>query len=250
MKNLAIFCIFVTSSVPASATTIFNLNTGILPSLQGFMYRPVGDGANIPESAIFSIVGGELRQNTTGIGLGRPGQSAYFRPSNLAPRDSWSLTLVARVNAFESSLVPPTAYGLTFGGEDSQTNVAIGFGGNSIQYINADLGLTTLPLPIGFDPNAYNTYRLNVRGGLHSFAINGTNIFQGVAYRGSANPREIFFGDGTGFANADVNIRSFVFEVSGAIPEPASWMTMIMGFGMVGGAMRSRQHRRFVRIKA
>ena len=41
---------------------------------------------------------------------------------------------------------------------------------------------------------------------------------------------------------------TFVSEVqfsSGAVPEPASWAMMITGFGMVGGAMRRRQSRRF-----
>ena len=41
---------------------------------------------------------------------------------------------------------------------------------------------------------------------------------------------------------------TFVSEVqffSGAVPEPASWAMMIAGFGIVGGAMRRRQTRRF-----
>jgi len=30
-------------------------------------------------------------------------------------------------------------------------------------------------------------------------------------------------------------------QVSGAVPEPASWALMLGGFGVVGGAMRSRK---------
>lgn len=42
------------------------------------------------------------------------------------------------------------------------------------------------------------------------------------------------------FGNAGSN--SFNFEVDGlAVPEPASWALMIAGFGLVGGAMRSRK---------
>ncbi len=35
---------------------------------------------------------------------------------------------------------------------------------------------------------------------------------------------------------------------SGAVPEPASWTMMVGGFGMVGGAMRSRKGARAVRF--
>lgn len=34
---------------------------------------------------------------------------------------------------------------------------------------------------------------------------------------------------------------NFAFRISGAVPEPASWALMITGFGMVGGALRSRR---------
>lgn len=34
---------------------------------------------------------------------------------------------------------------------------------------------------------------------------------------------------------------NFAFRMSGAVPEPASWGLMIAGFGMVGGALRSRR---------
>ena len=33
----------------------------------------------------------------------------------------------------------------------------------------------------------------------------------------------------------------FRFEAAGAVPEPASWAMMLGGFGMIGGAMRSRR---------
>jgi hypothetical protein len=32
-----------------------------------------------------------------------------------------------------------------------------------------------------------------------------------------------------------------ITELTGGVPEPATWAFMILGFGMVGGAMRSRQ---------
>lgn len=42
----------------------------------------------------------------------------------------------------------------------------------------------------------------------------------------------LFFNDGAAFGN--------VTSLSGAVPEPASWALMIVGFGLVGGALRRR----------
>jgi PEP-CTERM motif len=44
-------------------------------------------------------------------------------------------------------------------------------------------------------------------------------------------------------SSADAHFATSVSitELSGAVPEPATWAFMILGFGMVGGAMRSRQ---------
>jgi len=37
------------------------------------------------------------------------------------------------------------------------------------------------------------------------------------------------------------NLDNVVVEANGAVPEPASWALMLGGFGLVGGAMRSRR---------
>jgi hypothetical protein len=34
---------------------------------------------------------------------------------------------------------------------------------------------------------------------------------------------------------------NYAFRVTAAVPEPATWLMMILGFGLVGGAMRYRQ---------
>lgn len=45
-----------------------------------------------------------------------------------------------------------------------------------------------------------------------------------------------------------VNYRLTISEVTAAVPEPATWAMMIMGFGLIGGAMRSRQSKLSVRF--
>jgi Domain of unknown function (DUF4394)/PEP-CTERM motif len=51
----------------------------------------------------------------------------------------------------------------------------------------------------------------------------------------------------TGAATFVGNLASPVFGITAAIPEPATWMMMIFGFGVVGASMRRRQ--RSPRIK-
>ena len=53
-------------------------------------------------------------------------------------------------------------------------------------------------------------------------------------------------GRGTGFQFREFSSLDFRFGIAGssmlsAVPEPASWAMMLIGFGVIGGAMRSRR---------
>jgi hypothetical protein len=62
-----------------------------------------------------------------------------------------------------------------------------------------------------------------------------------------ANCRPVLAGTGAFAINANFNTfeaalrRKITIEVSGAVPEPATWAMMILGFGVVGMAMRRRR---------
>ncbi len=43
--------------------------------------------------------------------------------------------------------------------------------------------------------------------------------------------------------NGGVPFRDFAIEAPGGVPEPASWATMIIGFGLMGSALRRRKER-------
>ena len=46
---------------------------------------------------------------------------------------------------------------------------------------------------------------------------------------------------------AGLRFQNFTYNtvrVDGAVPEPATWAMMIIGFGMIGGTMRSAKRRR------
>ena len=42
----------------------------------------------------------------------------------------------------------------------------------------------------------------------------------------------------------DLNAR----DIAGGVPEPATWAMMILGFGLIGGALRQRQAATKVRV--
>jgi PEP-CTERM motif len=235
MKTILYGVLFATLPVSASAATI-TLNFGSLPTAQGWTYIAGGDGAAVTESGAYSIVGGELHQDTLGIGMTTGGGNYYQHAVTLGASEGWSMTMVARLNSFESVLSPAYPFALFMGGGGG---IAVGFGSNNVQALG-DAGLALYGLPGGFDPLAYNTYRFTASGGgLQSFSINGTSIYSNQAFLGG-NPGFIEFGDGTGFANANAEVRAFEFASNG-VPEPASWAMMIAGFGLVGGAMRKRK---------
>lgn len=63
--------------------------------------------------------------------------------------------------------------------------------------------------------------------GLSGFTI---NLTAGVSY----------FAVATGFANTDVGTYSIAINPTNAVPEPASWALMVLGFGCAGFVVRRR----------
>jgi hypothetical protein len=227
----------------ASQASTITLDTSILPSAQGWTYFGSGAFAGIPETNFFSNVGGELVQNTMGSGFPFVANTnnLYLRPISLAPGETWKLSVVARIA--QSEQLPSTQilapYGFIFSvatnpdyyltSVDASGRVSTVFDGNS-----------AFQLPGVFDPNAYNLYEVNGGGGTFSLKFNGTTVFSGKTPLNFPAPQLLLLGDGSFSANANVFIRSYSFT-SGAVPEPASWALMIAGFGIVGGALRSRK---------
>jgi hypothetical protein len=89
-----------------------------------------------------------------------------------------------------------------------------------------------------FDPasSLTNLVAANDDGGGGSNALLTNALLSGTSYTVVV----------TGFSNSDVGIYGLGISGPGAIsvaavPEPATWALMILGFGAVGGAMRRRQ---------
>jgi hypothetical protein len=68
--------------------------------------------------------------------------------------------------------------------------------------------------------------------------LNGSNIFNIVAPAGTVYTNATFSSTGGGFADLK-QLR--VTLASGAVPEPATWAMMLLGFGGIGMALRRRR---------
>jgi hypothetical protein len=107
-------------------------------------------------------------------------------------------------------------------------------------------------LPDGFNPGSF--YQLTfdtqplvrnnparnaanfVEGGRPAF--NPANVYTFFLNTGTTTPSRLYFG-----VSDDIfedNGGSFTLSIGG-VPEPATWAMMILGFGVVGGAMRVRR---------
>ena len=98
---------------------------------------------------------------------------------------------------------------------------------------NATAGVFQTATVGGF-PQILSAIKTNFNDGFFVRNDPGATIFRNY------NPES---GD-ISFTNVTVSSRS----VSGAVPEPATWAMMLLGFGFVGGAMRSAKRRQKVTV--
>jgi hypothetical protein len=97
-------------------------------------------------------------------------------------------------------------------------------------------GLSTVNLGGLFDPNAYGGgFATDVPTPVLSFTANSIRIEWSSI--GNAEPNDQF---AYGVFNFDPSSSVFSYSTA-AVPEPATWLMMILGFGLVGGAMRYRR---------
>ncbi|MBN8807381.1 MAG: PEP-CTERM sorting domain-containing protein [Sphingomonas sp.] len=132
-------------------------------------------------------------------------------------------------------------------GQTGQNNVV------SIYFSNTDLSAFSGGLMSSFTSNLlsgsaqsvmmstyYNAANAAYSGTLMKMStFTGLGVAQGGPAINVAGPfsttvrYDVTFGSGAGTTNDTVNLV--------AVPEPASWALMIVGFGLMGGALRSRK---------
>ena len=246
MKKFPAFA-FVASALmvgtqPATATT-YALGFSSLPSAQGWSYLTEGGGAGIPDSTLYTATGSSLFQNTLGIPTETRGGNFYTRGFTMDAGADFSLDVNARVSTFEGqtlggSTIYPFSYFFTVG---TTTGYSIfGVAGSRFGYLDQTGAVAYGDFAPGFSLGRFNDYRISRTNGLTSLSVNGVTLASYIAPLLGGNALEL--GEGTGFANASGEMRSFVFNTS-SVPEPTTWGMMIIGFGIVGWSMRQRGRR-------
>lgn len=93
----------------------------------------------------------------------------------------------------------------------------------------------TFPSAAGIPYLGFNVSNLDGSGGGTSFYFFSANAFSQLGAHVAQNPP-----DGSGLGNAGPATLLLSGQV-GAVPEPATWAMLILGFGLIGAAARSRR---------
>jgi hypothetical protein len=125
------------------------------------------------------------------------------------------------------------------------------YGQDFLSFQNTDVGLSadiTTPgvTAFGFDYASYivgGVATIAVNGGLPvPITVTGTPSFIGFTSTAPITDLNILFPTGYSFDLTKVSYgTALIPPVSGAVPEPATWVMMIGGFALIGATMRRRR---------
>ena len=170
------------------------------------------------------------------IGLGTPASAAELIG------DTVSCDQVGTNSTFVCAPTENTVGdGLEFTAGLNQGDQFIGFdfNENSLLISNADGGGFTLGstiIELANISSAFSSFNF-VNSSITGFDANDVSLADGVL--------TLDFRD-TAFAQGSTAVVSL--ETMAAVPEPATWLMMILGFGFVGGAMRAKRRKQNVSV--
>jgi hypothetical protein len=211
------------ASVAAATPMDLILGFSSLPSAQGWTYTPSGAHAGATESSVFWDADGALVQNTLGLSNGISGGSIFYvRSGGVTANETKRIVVRARCLAVQGST----------NATDGQGGFIYGFTTGSVQYAFGltDTRLTVLQpsgtvlVPGTFDNTAFHEYIFQwAPPGSYQLYRDGVQVFSGSGgFTFSAS--RVYFGDGTGGANAKGETSYFRFSQDLATPVQAtSW---------------------------
>lgn len=215
-------------------------------------------------AAIAALMASSSANATVIIGLCNTGQNSNCTAVQGGNGNDTNWTLVGgpTPNAFRMRDIHPSWI------DDNRTSRWIGptnNGGDSFNRTSDGLyayGLT-FQIPSGFNPaSASFSGRFAADNSVDSITLNGITL----AANGGSFTRWTSFGANGGFVRGTnvltFNVRNFAQRTGNptglrveftesaiaAVPEPATWAMMILGFGVVGGAMRRRKAATMLRV--
>jgi hypothetical protein len=206
-----------------AASQDISLGFGSLPSAQGFTYSAVGSHAGTPEATVFSVGGGVLVQNTIGQFLGLSGGSIlYSLPAIITTTEPKVLRVRARcLDSDGTSFAPSGEGGFVFGFNTGVQQFAFGLTETRITILTSG---GTVVLPTVVDNTVFHDYRFEFTSP-STTQLYRDNVLVHTNTTGFAfASNRLFFGDGTGGANAHGEITEFRFTQGAATAAaPTTW---------------------------
>ncbi|HWK40288.1 MAG TPA: PEPxxWA-CTERM sorting domain-containing protein [Croceibacterium sp.] len=239
LLTAAVLTSAVAIAAPASAGQVWLDNQHSNYSGSGQTYTFTGsDGVVVRASAWSVDAGGIIRAATLGVwdqGLGVDNSSRSGADnSHTIDNTGWQDFVVLQFNKV-----------VDLG------NAQFNTGWDSYNDTDATIGFANSALPFGTNP-AWNGVSDSVLNALNLYSSNAGSGLWGAS--GNSN-RDINTAGNTGnlwligasFNNPDWSADGFKLEkltfdvVTPAVPEPATWLMMILGFGLIGGMLRSQR---------
>lgn len=214
----AVLAMAVAAPVYAAALDI-TLGFASLPSAQGFTYTPTGAHAGVLESSVFAVSGGTLFQNTMGQSNGVSGGSIFYvRSGGITTTETKQLRVRARCLEAEGSANATLGQGgLVFGFSTGSVQFAFGLTPTRISNLTS---AGTVVVSGTFDNTQFHDYVFDwTSASSYRLFRDGVLIYtSSTGFAVAAN--RVFFGDGTGGANARGEVTAFRFVQD--LPTPAA----------------------------
>jgi len=121
------------------------------------------------------------------------------------------------------------------------SQVLLNTGYDSLRDTDLTVGFTTTALPLsGLDGKSVS-YLSNTLG-MSLYDVNGGSSSGWRSINSGSNVGNLWLiGAKFGDSNDGFKLESLKFTSVPAVPEPSTWLMMILGFGLVGGVMRSKR---------
>lgn len=221
-------------SLASAAPMHVVLGFSSLPSAQGFTYTAAGSHAGVLEPSVFSVGGGMLHQNTIGQANGTAGGGLFYqRTGGITTTEAKQLRVRARCAQVQGTTANPNGFG----------GLVFGFATGATQY---DFGITPTRLfvlsggsQVGvggtYDNTQFHDYVFEyASAGVQRLYRDGVLVFSGAS-GGAQVVNRIFFGDGTGGANAEGDVAGFEFvqDLTTPVSSP-TWGRIKSTFGANG----------------
>ncbi|MEO8392024.1 MAG: choice-of-anchor Q domain-containing protein, partial [Chloroflexota bacterium] len=186
---------------PAVSPGDVTLNFNSLPSAQGWTYSDPGAGN--PEAASFNVSGGQLHQTVYG-------QDFYSTPHYdlhdvVIPDQPFTLTVRARVTNYSETNQNPWGFVLYVFADSELYSLGI----SPARIVAGD----NVEVPFSFDVSQMHTYRMEgTPGAGYKLFVDDVLLATIPAQlSGGSGLNYLQFGDGTGGAQANVDIESYLF---------------------------------------